>query len=248
MSLLENEAPTEVAETTEVDTQPTDTPQVQEGTPEATYLYADGIAAEGEKPTWFKSEKYKTVADQAEAYTALESKFGSFTGSPKDGYEIEGVNFDENPLMATVRDWGEENQLSNEGLSELVAKVGALANQQQEEDKAAALEKLGERGNDRLKDLAAWGRNNLDADAYVQFQGLAQNAGQVEVLEKLIGMTKNSKLVDKREVEDVNTRETKSNDLKAMQLATNERGQRLMDTDPSYRAKVQKAMKEFYEN
>lgn len=218
-------------------------------TEENGFLFADGVVGEGDAPEWFKSKKYKTVADQAQAYTELESKFGAFTGAPKDGvYEIEGVNFEDNPLMGTVAEWGKEMQLSTEGLESLVVKVGELAQKQQDEDKAAALEALGEKGEARLKALGEWGRNNLAPEEYTQFQGLAQTAGHVEVLEKLIGMTKNSKLVDKTQVESPNTTKNTEAELKAMYTATNDKGQRLMDTDPAYKAKVNKAYKEFYGN
>jgi hypothetical protein len=213
---------------------------------EGGFLFADGVVGEGEAPEWFKSKKYKTVADQAQAYTELESKFGAFTGAPKDGvYEIEGINFEENPLMGTVAEWGKEMQLSPEGLESLVVKVGELAQRQQDEDKAAALEALGEQGESRLRALGEWGKNNLAPEEFTQFQGLAQTAGHVEILEKLIGMTKNSKLVDKSQVASPKSADTEAA-LKAQYTATNDKGQRLMDVDPAYKAKVNKAMKDFY--
>lgn len=52
---------------------------------EPKFLFADGVEGTGETPEWFKSNKYKTVADQAKAYTELESRFGAFSGAPKDG-------------------------------------------------------------------------------------------------------------------------------------------------------------------
>ena len=245
----EQTATTATTETTAEVTTPEQT-ATTEGDPASTeggYLFADGVVGEGDAPEWFKSSKYKTVSDQAKAYTDLEGKFGAFTGAPKDGkYEIEGINFEENPLMGTVAEWGAEMQLSPEGLENLVTKVGALAAKQQEEDQAAALEALGEKGQERLKSLAEWGRNNLAPEEYEQFQGLAQTAGHVEVLEKLIGMTKNSKLVDKTQVQNPNTQANTEEELKAMYTATNDKGQRLMDVDPAYKAKTNKAMKDFY--
>lgn len=64
----EAEATTETTESTEV---------VSEG-----WMMAEDIKGEGDAPEWFKSNKYKTVADQAKAYASLESKLGAFTGSP----------------------------------------------------------------------------------------------------------------------------------------------------------------------
>lgn len=241
------ETATETQESTETQTsQETQESQVTD----AKFLFADGVVGEGEAPEWFKANKYKTVSDQAKAYTELESKFGAFQGAPKDGkYEIEGINFEENPLMATVAEWGLENQLSPEGLENLVAKVGELAAKQQEEDQTAAMTALGDNAQKRLADLASWGRNNLSPEEYTQFQGLAQTAGHVQVLEKLIGMTKNSKLVKPDDVTtNSNSRADQEAELKKAYLATNEKGQRLMEVDPNYRKKVSAQMKEFYGN
>ena len=48
------------------------------------WSYADGVPGNGDAPEYFKSDKYKTLADQAKAYTDLEKKFGSFTGAPEE--------------------------------------------------------------------------------------------------------------------------------------------------------------------
>ena len=255
MSLIpsgDTATPETTAETT-TETTGAEEQQTTETTTETTgakYLFADGVEGTGDAPEWFKSNKYKTVSDQAKAYTELEGKFGAFKGAPKEGkYEIEGINFEENPLMATVAEWGLANQLSPEGLENLVVKVGELAAKQQEEDQAAAMTALGENAQKRLADIASWGRNNLSPDEYMQFQGLAQTAGHVEVLEKLIGMTKNSKLVKPDDVTtNSSTKADAEAELKAAYLATNEKGQRLMEVDPTYRKKVQAQMTEFYGN
>lgn len=256
MSLIPNEEQSAAPETTEsAETTTTGGEQTPETTEQtevtaAKYLFADGVEGTGDAPEWFKSNKYKTVSDQAKAYTELESKFGAFKGAPKEGkYEIEGINFEENPLMATVAEWGLANQLSAEGLENLVVKVGELAAKQQEEDQTAAMKQLGENAQKRLADLASWGRNNLSTEEYVQFQGLAQTAGHVEVLEKLIGMTKNSKLVKPDDVTtNSSTKADAEAELKAAYLATNDKGQRLMEVDPAYRKKISAQMRDFYGN
>src|SRR6185437_5786159 len=51
------------------------------------WLYADGVPGSGEKPDFFKSDKYTSVAEQARAYTELEKKFGGFSGAPEK-YEL----------------------------------------------------------------------------------------------------------------------------------------------------------------
>ena len=45
---------------------------------------------------------------------------------------------------------------------------------------------LGDDAQKRINTLAQWGKNNLSPEEFMSFQGLAQTAGHVEVLEKLI--------------------------------------------------------------
>lgn len=203
------------------------------------FLFADGIVGEGDAPEWFKADKYKTVSDQAKAYVELESKFGGFKGAPKEGkYEVEGFNFDDNPLIGAVAEWGIENQLSNEGMKSLAVKVHELALKQQEEDRQNAMVQLGDDAPKRINNLAQWGKNNLSPEEFTSFQGLAQTAGHVEVLEKLIGMTKNSKLAATKQISTPTPAYTKA-DVDKMYTATNKKGERLVEIDREYYKKVQ---------
>src|SRR5690349_17470972 len=60
-------------------------------TPTGDWYYSDGIKGDGAKPDWFKGDKYKTVTDQAKAYTDIEKKLGAFKGAPeKYDLAIEG--------------------------------------------------------------------------------------------------------------------------------------------------------------
>ena len=113
------ETPTEEVtpqtETPTTETPTTETP-VTPTSDKPSYMFTDDMPGEGDAPEWFKGEKYKTVSDQAKAYNELEGRFGSFTGAPKDGkYEIEGMDFEESPLLKLTDDWGVESQLFKEG-------------------------------------------------------------------------------------------------------------------------------------
>jgi hypothetical protein len=226
-------------ETTETQTTTTDTGEVK------SFMYADGVLGEGDAPEWFKADKYKTVGDQAKAYVDLESRFGSFTGAPKDGnYEIEGVDFKENPLMGVVAEWGKDNQLSNEGLAGLVEKVNELAQKQIDEDVASTKDALGPDADKRISNIVQWGQNNLTAEEYQALQGVATNAKSVEVIEKLISMSKNSKLVNADAVvKDVKNLEE---EYKAALLKVDVNGRREME-NPEYRQKVTQMAKELEE-
>lgn len=243
------ETTTETTPGTQTESTPT-TPTTETtptGNEEVSFLLAEGIGGKGETPEWFKGDKYKNVSEQAKAYTELEGKFGSFTGSPKDGkYEIEGVDFADNPLMSAVSAWGAKSQLSNQGMSDLFTQIDALAKEQIETERTESMKALGNDAEKRLGDLASWGQNNLEPEQFKAFQALAGTAAQVEMLEILIGKTKNSKLVDTKDTT-VNPGLTEAA-IKAMRFATNEKGQRLMDVDPAHRAKVTAASKEFYKD
>ena len=42
--------------------------------PAASWYLSEGVGGEGEAPVWFKGDKYKTIADQAQAYPELEKR------------------------------------------------------------------------------------------------------------------------------------------------------------------------------
>jgi len=70
---------------------------------EGEYFLTEGIKGSGETPEWFKADKYKSIADQAKAYTELEKRFGGFKGAPKEGYSIpEGVE-DGDELLSELK-------------------------------------------------------------------------------------------------------------------------------------------------
>ena len=85
---------------------------------EGEYFLTEGIKGTGDAPEWYMSEKYKSVADQAKAYTELSKKFGGFTGSPKNGYAIpEGVD-DEDELMQALKGFAEKTNMNQSSFDE----------------------------------------------------------------------------------------------------------------------------------
>jgi len=83
---------------------------------EGEYFLSENIKGVGEMPEWYKADKYKSVAEQARAYTELEKKFGGFTGAPKDGYELyDGVESDD-ALWAELVEFGTANNMNQSAL------------------------------------------------------------------------------------------------------------------------------------
>ena len=120
-------------------------------------------------PEWYKGDKYKSVAEQAKAYTELEKKFGGFTGAPKDGYAgPEGIESDD-ALLQELTEFATKTNMSQEAFGEawelLTAQSEAVEAVSQEQEIAA----LGSNAEERIKNVEGYLKNNLDADDYEVF-------------------------------------------------------------------------------
>lgn len=161
------------------------------------WFYADGVEGKDKAPDWFDGKKYKSVAEQAKAYPELSKKLGEmstklkgFTGAPEGDYQLslpEGVQGEidtDNPLLADFKSWAKEAGLSQEKFTELLhvyakneAYQGSI-----EPLKAA----LGDKANDRIQSMIAWGKANLDADQYKLLNSSALNPVVFQLVEGLI--------------------------------------------------------------
>ena len=179
-----------VAETTTESIEPTGTTEVAaEG-----WMMSEEVKGEGEAPEWFKSSKYKSVADQAKAYAGLESKLGAFTGAPSDGYKVEmpegipedAINADD-PMLANFNDWAAEAGLSQEKHTELMGIYvnGMFESQPSAED---VIKQMGKDAPQRINDFTSWARANFDEGEFEVMQGLATTADGFGILEKMRGM------------------------------------------------------------
>jgi hypothetical protein len=162
-------------------------------------VLAEGVLGQGDKPEWFKSDKYASVAEQAKAYTELEKRFGSFTGAPKDGkydYTIPeevGIQLDtEHPLLGEFTKWAGENHLSQKGFSEL---MGFLAQYEAQYivDMNQVKASLGDNADARIAAVTQWGKANLDADGFNTLREAVsgpQAAAVFKTIEAIVGKTK----------------------------------------------------------
>jgi len=158
------------------------------------WMLAEEVKGVGEAPEWFKSGKYKTVADQAKAYAGLESKLGAFTGAPETGYVVElpeGVPEDalnqEDPLLVNFNAWAAEAGLSQEKHTELMGIYlnGMLEQQPSIEDE---MKKIGKDAPQRINDFTQWAKANFDDNEMVALQNLATTAEGFNILEKMRSM------------------------------------------------------------
>lgn len=218
--------------------------QASEGKASEGWFLSEGVNGEGEAPEWFKSSKYKTVADQAQAYAGLESKLGGFTGAPDEytveldeelGYQIPA----DDPLLGEFNEWAKETGLSQEAHSKLLNMyVSNTINQMETVDVQEEIKKLGPDADRRIKDLTHWGQANLDDNEYAVLQSMATTADGFHLLEKLKAMTKESQVSAPDTVKPVDS----MTENKLYELIADER----YHTSPDFRAEVEAKFRDFF--
>ena len=170
-------------------------PETTTETPTEGWFYADEVAGDGDRPEWFK-DKYKSVADQAQAYSELEKKFGGFTGAPEGDYELtvpEGIEgeFDmEDPRIGWFTQVAKEANMSQDTFSNLLHGWVQHEVDGMQGSREAEIAALGSNAQSRLKDLGDWGAANLTPDEFEGFKALASSAAGVQTLEALISKTR----------------------------------------------------------
>ena len=206
------------------------------------YFLTDGIKGSGDSPEWYKADKYKSVAEQAKAYTELEKKFGSFTGSPKDGYAgPEGVEGDD-ALLKELTDFASKTNMSQEAFGEaweLLSSQGQAAETVSREQEIA---KLGDNASERIKNVEGFLKNSLDSDDYENVMGLVTDARSIELVEALVKATSPAKLpIDGGE----NPTGMTWSDIESEMFKKNHDGQLLRSVDMGHERKIQKMMQDF---
>lgn len=224
------------------------------------WLLKDGVMGEGEKPAWFKSDKYKSVAAQAEAYVSLESRFGSFVGAPKDGvYQIapalkELVQAD-HPMLGSFGEWAKTNQLSQEGYNALLGMVAQYdAGFAPQAD--IVRQAIGDNADTRVGSVANWAKANLDAEGMAAFRTAtsldanmhpnARVAAAFKALERVIAKTGQVKMPGPGP--DVPGGQAQAG-LAAIQAAHGAKtpdGKLKVDVDPAYRRHIDQQYRDYY--
>jgi len=217
------------------------------------WFLAPGIKGTGAPPEWYKADKYKTLDEQAKAYTELEKHLGAFTGAPKDGkYEfklpdgVQGELDQENPLLKTFNAWALENNVSQRAYNEV---LGMLAQYESSfaVDINAIKAELGDQADARIKSAADWAAVNI-RDQYDDFREATSgpNAAAVfRVIEAVIGKTRQVSLP-------APGAEVPQGGPNARALIAKEKsktgpdGQILYFTDEAHRHKVDKMQRELY--
>lgn len=144
------------------------------------------IKGEGPRPPWLK-EKYKSVSDQASAYSELEKKLGEFKGAPKDGYKFEeadGLNL-EDPMLQKFLPKFKEMNMSQDAVKTLINEWGEYQKSMTHIDVKEEIRKLGIEGEDMIAKTNQWMKNNLDPKVMETVQSWIHTAEDMQALNAL---------------------------------------------------------------
>ncbi len=222
------------------------------------WLLTDGVMGQGAKPDWFKADKYKSVAEQAKAYTELEKRFGSFTGAPKNekgepNYTFtapEGIEVDMNhPLLGDFNKWAAEHQLNQQGYNDL---LGMLVQYEaaQSPNMAEVKARLGENADTRIQNVSSWVKANLGPDGLATFRAATTGANAdavFKVVEQIVGKSGQVRLPAPGS--DVPAAQ-QGGGLEAIQAKFRERnaqGKLRIEAEPGRRAQLEAELRQYFE-
>jgi len=209
---------------------------------EGEYFLSDNVKGVGEMPEWYKADKYKSVAEQAKAYTELEKKFGGFTGAPKDGYAVyDGVESDD-ALWGELVEFGNSTNMSQSALNQAWELLTAQEQAIEEVSVEAEMAKLGDNAVERIKVVEQYMKNNLDSNTYEELRYAVNSAESVQLIEALIKSTAPAKLPIDGYVEPGGLEWA---DIEAEMFRKDENGNLLRSVDMNHERKIQRMMKEF---
>ena len=226
----------------------------------------DTVPGVGEKPSWFKSDKYANVAKQAEAYTALEQRFGAFTGAPKEGYQVPQVEIDGKPAFAIEYEGARytiqtdhpqiqafnklaaEMQLSQDGYTKLLGLMGQYE-ASQAPDISEAKAALGPNADRRIETVVNWAKANLDANGFQLMRAVTaghEAAPAFALLEQLIAKTGQVRMPAPGDDVVAASGTQGLAGIQALQGKKGADGKRLYETDANHRRAVDAAYQQYY--
>jgi hypothetical protein len=205
-------------------------------TPERLDFVLDKYRAEG------KTES-EAALEQAKGYSEIRKQLGDFKGAP-DEYEITlsdelkdaGMELDaDSPLLEGVSALAKEMNMSQDGLNKL---VGLYIENQMAETQAMEggladeMKALGSNGTARVEGINKYISANFDEDTVAAIQGMATTSESIKAIESMIGKSQGSPLGD---IEVTPTPSVTETEVREMQFALDDFGNRKINTDPSFR-------------
>jgi len=207
---------------------------------------AEGVKGKAEGLDWYKADKYKTVAEQAKAYSELEKKFGGFKGAPESYQmpDLGGIQLDpEDPLYSQFSEWAKGKNMDQDAFGEAIEMLSTYVETADAIDQKQELEKLGPQAGQLIQQAGRFLDNHFEGEDLQRARDALTTADSVWLVNKLIGATAPPKLPSEG---GHNPEGLTADTLREMANKTNEAGQLLRSVDPAYNRQVQQAYEKFY--
>jgi hypothetical protein len=169
-------------------------PAAAETTPQApgTWDWAEGVPGSEEAPEWFDTTKYKTVADQAKAYTELSKKMGSFIGAPKDGYDISSFEKEldmSSPFIQQFKDAATKMNMSQSGFDGMLTMFSDYEKANTFDADAFVKSLTPEEKNIAIT-VSQWSKNNFSSEECEILDEWITDKNSLMMLAKIRGMAR----------------------------------------------------------
>ena len=166
------------------------------------WSWGENVAGTGEVPPWFKADKYKDVAAQAQAASELEAKLGpaaDLIGAPDGDYvlpdKIDGVEGEwdkKDPMLVAFQEVAKEQNLSQKLHDTIVAKMAGLLARENDAAGTTVAEALGELGPDhvqRIQQVETFLVSAIGQESFDAIDGaIGTDVKAYQALEKLAGL------------------------------------------------------------
>jgi hypothetical protein len=134
---------------------------------------------------WDSETGAPNVENLGKSYNELNSKFGGFTGAPKDGYApIEGFK-EGDELVSAFTEYASKINMNQEAFSEGWELLSTALGVDKEVTVENELAKLGDNAQQRIDKVDNYLKNNLP-EKYERFEELLQTSTGVELLEEVM--------------------------------------------------------------
>lgn len=216
---------------------PAEQPEQQQATEEAP-----------ERPEWLP-EKFKQPEDLANAYSELQKKFSQGKHKAPDEYDVSVFNDanipEDDELFNTYRDWAKDNGISQDAFEQLAGKFIEMAGAEAQEAEISYQEeykKLGNNADAVIKSMTDWASSLVrkgvwGQDDFEEFKIMGGTAQGLRALQKIRSYYGDQAIpVNVAQPEGLPSKE----ELQHM-VSTPE-----YQSDPSYRAKVERLFDQVY--
>lgn len=198
---------------------------------------------------FWDAEKGELRTDSVlKSYSELEGRFGAFTGAPEeyavgisDELKEQGVSIDtDDPMVEQAIEFAKNSNMSQEGFNnmlELYAMNQLAMAKAEQEAMEADIASLGDNADRRLNNLNQWAAKNLSEDLVEGFKDMAVSSQAVKAMEQIVSMTRSAPI----QANDATpTAAVTQEEVKQMQFAKDEFGNRRISVDPAYRKEYER--------